>query len=151
MVSIPACHAGDRGSIPRRGVFFSTLNFCSSQTRLVRCGQSNGIRHESKKGFQIGTWSVDQSEDSIWKPIKEKVWNEIWITKLMKERLKDFMIHHYYVIIFVHYVIMSNNVAWRNIKPVKVTTTDDDGKATGKSFREQMKEKCIEYMDQGTE
>ena len=22
MVSIPACHAGDRGSIPRRGVFF---------------------------------------------------------------------------------------------------------------------------------
>ena len=22
VVSIPACHAGDRGSIPRRGVFF---------------------------------------------------------------------------------------------------------------------------------
>merc|ERR1719320_2037191 len=30
----------------------------------------------------------------------------------------------------------------------EVTTTDDDGIATGKSFREQMKEKCIEYMDQ---
>ena len=25
MVSIPACHAGDRGSIPRRGVLFSIL------------------------------------------------------------------------------------------------------------------------------
>ena len=25
MVSIPACHAGDRGSIPRRGVFFVPL------------------------------------------------------------------------------------------------------------------------------
>ena len=24
VVSIPACHAGDRGSIPRRGVFFSS-------------------------------------------------------------------------------------------------------------------------------
>ena len=44
-----------------------------------------------------------------------------------------------------------NYVTWRNIQPVKVTSTDDDGKATGKSFREQMKEKCIEYMDQGTE
>ena len=35
VVSIPACHAGDRGSIPRRGVSFfsskmiSRLNFCS--------------------------------------------------------------------------------------------------------------------------
>ena len=44
-----------------------------------------------------------------------------------------------------------NYVTWRNIQPVKVTTTDDDGKATGKSFRKQMKEKCIEYMDQGIE
>ena len=26
MVSIPACHAGDRGSIPRLGVFFSQIN-----------------------------------------------------------------------------------------------------------------------------
>ena len=69
----------------------------------------------------------------------------------MKDRLKDFMTHHYYVIIYFHYVIMNNNVTWRNIQPVKVTSTDDDGKATGKSFREQMKEKCIEYMDQGTE
>ena len=25
VVSIPACHAGDRGSIPRRGVFFFSL------------------------------------------------------------------------------------------------------------------------------
>ena len=51
VVSIPACHAGDRGSIPRRGVFFQSLFL--SQTRLVRCGQSNGIRHESKKGFKV--------------------------------------------------------------------------------------------------
>ena len=63
MVSIPACHAGDRGSIPRRGVFFQPLFL--SQTRLVRCGQSNGIRHESKKGFQSGICCIDQSEDSI--------------------------------------------------------------------------------------
>ena len=27
VVSIPACHAGDRGSIPRRGDFFSFRNF----------------------------------------------------------------------------------------------------------------------------
>ena len=28
VVSIPACHAGDRGSIPRRGAFsFSTVRF----------------------------------------------------------------------------------------------------------------------------
>ena len=25
-MSIPACHAGDRGSIPRLGVFFSQIN-----------------------------------------------------------------------------------------------------------------------------
>ena len=25
VVSIPACHAGDRGSIPRRGAFFFSL------------------------------------------------------------------------------------------------------------------------------
>ena len=28
MVSIPACHAGDRGSIPRRGDFYSLFGFC---------------------------------------------------------------------------------------------------------------------------
>ena len=28
MVSIPACHAGDRGSIPRLGDFFRCNNFC---------------------------------------------------------------------------------------------------------------------------
>ena len=27
VVSIPACHAGDRGSIPRRGVLFLNLKF----------------------------------------------------------------------------------------------------------------------------
>ena len=26
VVSIPACHAGDRGSIPRRGAFLSLVN-----------------------------------------------------------------------------------------------------------------------------
>ena len=26
VVSIPACHAGDRGSIPRRGAFFVCMN-----------------------------------------------------------------------------------------------------------------------------
>ena len=35
------------------------------------------------------------------------------------------------------------------LKAYKVTTTGDDGKPTGKSFKEQMKEKCIEYMDTG--
>ena len=28
VVSIPACHAGDRGSIPRRGVFFRIKSAC---------------------------------------------------------------------------------------------------------------------------
>ena len=27
VVSIPACHAGDRGSIPRRGAFFFVIIF----------------------------------------------------------------------------------------------------------------------------
>ena len=27
VVSIPACHAGDRGSIPRRGVFYSHTSY----------------------------------------------------------------------------------------------------------------------------
>ena len=27
VVSIPACHAGDRGSIPRRGALFQNLSF----------------------------------------------------------------------------------------------------------------------------
>ena len=31
VVSIPACHAGDRGSIPRRGVLFHCSIFCLSQ------------------------------------------------------------------------------------------------------------------------
>lgn len=31
VVSIPACHAGDRGSIPRRGVLFCCGIFCLSQ------------------------------------------------------------------------------------------------------------------------
>ena len=37
VVSIPACHAGDRGSIPRRGVFFQVhfwryLDFTETQS-----------------------------------------------------------------------------------------------------------------------
>ena len=50
-----------------------------------------------------------------------------------------------YVIIFHYVIIITSSKLW------KVTTTGDDGRPTGKSFREQMKEKCIEYMDQGTE
>ena len=45
VVSIPACHAGDRGSIPRRGVwatifFFSFYCFCKDSmysTKTVTC------------------------------------------------------------------------------------------------------------------
>ena len=37
VVSIPACHAGDRGSIPRRGefFFFSFRNFYSTFRRFL--------------------------------------------------------------------------------------------------------------------
>ena len=31
VVSIPACHAGDRGSIPRLGAFFSILGYFKSK------------------------------------------------------------------------------------------------------------------------
>ena len=100
MVSIPACHAGDRGSIPRRGVFFQPFIFKSNAA-----GQMWSVKWDSSQiSERFSNWCVigrciDQSEDSIWKPIKEKVWNEIWIIRLMKERLKYFMTHYYYVII----------------------------------------------------
>ena len=36
VVSIPACHAGDRGSIPRRGVFFLFKSrFFSTNEQLI--------------------------------------------------------------------------------------------------------------------
>ena len=35
VVSIPACHAGDRGSIPRRGDIFSNLKKYSSKAKLI--------------------------------------------------------------------------------------------------------------------
>ena len=34
VVSIPACHAGDRGSIPRRGDFFSFVFMSLTQSRM---------------------------------------------------------------------------------------------------------------------
>eukprot|EP00804_Cyclotella_cryptica_P022544 CCRYP_009453-RA/>CCRYP_009453-RA protein AED:0.29 eAED:-0.60 QI:0/-1/0/1/-1/0/1/0/76 len=34
VASIPACHAGDRGSIPRRGVTFGILGFFLSVTEI---------------------------------------------------------------------------------------------------------------------
>jgi len=34
-------------------------------------------RKDFPVAFQIGICCIDQSEDSILKPIKEKVWNEI--------------------------------------------------------------------------
>ena len=37
MLSIPACHAGDRGSIPRRGVFF-TQSTCIHNGYTVQPG-----------------------------------------------------------------------------------------------------------------
>ena len=39
VVSIPACHAGDRGSIPRRGVFLS-LSFFSYLFIIVHANSS---------------------------------------------------------------------------------------------------------------
>ena len=38
VVSIPACHAGDRGSIPRRGdnLFFSFLGFITTVKEVMR-------------------------------------------------------------------------------------------------------------------
>ena len=39
VVSIPACHAGDRGSIPRRGeFFFSFRNFIRLSAFLIKNG-----------------------------------------------------------------------------------------------------------------
>ena len=35
VVSIPACHAGDRGSIPRRGEFFSIIVWHLEQQAVV--------------------------------------------------------------------------------------------------------------------
>ena len=35
VVSIPACHAGDRGSIPRRGVFFLFVNYLGSMVAMI--------------------------------------------------------------------------------------------------------------------
>ena len=35
VVSIPACHAGDRGSIPRRGDILSNLKKYSSEAELI--------------------------------------------------------------------------------------------------------------------
>ena len=32
VVSIPACHAGDRGSIPRRGGFFYSMEYIIEKT-----------------------------------------------------------------------------------------------------------------------
>ena len=39
VVSIPACHAGDRGSIPRRGVFF----FKSDCVRYLDCTETQSV------------------------------------------------------------------------------------------------------------
>lgn len=36
MVSIPACHAGNPGSIPGLGAFFYGLEFCISQVLFIR-------------------------------------------------------------------------------------------------------------------
>ena len=35
VVSIPACHAGDRGSIPRLGVFFCSISNKSSKKIII--------------------------------------------------------------------------------------------------------------------
>ena len=35
VVSIPACHAGDPGSIPGRGAFFSTIRYTLNM--LIKC------------------------------------------------------------------------------------------------------------------
>ena len=41
VVSIPACHAGNRGSIPRRGVIIFFLFFCATGE-----GECNGCKNE---------------------------------------------------------------------------------------------------------
>ena len=43
VVSIPACHAGDRGSIPQRGVFL----FCYRLIRKKLCSPRRGIEPRS--------------------------------------------------------------------------------------------------------
>ena len=35
VVSIPACHAGDRGSIPRLGVFFNSLRKIKTKSKKI--------------------------------------------------------------------------------------------------------------------
>eukprot|EP00954_Amorphochlora_amoebiformis_P029005 1392527-Amorphochlora_amoeboformis.AAC.1 len=40
VASIPACHAGDRGSIPRRGVIFLPLLVLHDVTSRTRCSDT---------------------------------------------------------------------------------------------------------------
>ncbi len=55
VVSIPACHAGDRGSIPRRGDIFGEFSFLARlRTILLR------------------------SSISVWLFLKREVWHPFW-------------------------------------------------------------------------
>ena len=61
MVSIPACHAGDRGSIPRRGVFFiKDHHLMISKFKMVHLEstQTRRFREKEKVHFKIGGYRL---------------------------------------------------------------------------------------------
>ena len=70
VVSIPACHAGDRGSIPRRGgTTFSSLltlsyTFIYSKTALIR------ISGDQSNRFKIGGFRI-RGEIELFKTIEK--------------------------------------------------------------------------------
>ena len=60
MASIPACHAGDRGSIPRRGVLFWLFNIFQS----MKFENFQKLAADTKK--EIGAAHHQERSRSVW-------------------------------------------------------------------------------------
>ena len=60
MVSIPACHAGDRGSIPRRGVLFMSSKIIQS----MKFVNFQKLAADAKK--EIGAARHQERSRSVW-------------------------------------------------------------------------------------
>ena len=58
VVSIPACHAGDRGSIPRRGDYFLDKNL-----RFLVHGHSQNLRKKSETSLLRQATDVFKTEN----------------------------------------------------------------------------------------
>ena len=61
MVSIPACHAGDRGSIPRRGAFFHALLFVIQTMKFENFGK---LASDAQKEY--GAARHQERSRSVW-------------------------------------------------------------------------------------